>query len=1334
MLAITDHFLSLAYSLLVCFLYIPTGLVLDRAGHKYSLSVYIMGYALSLYALATSLFQLGRVSLYAENLPWIAVLTPVVISGLYIFSLYRFRISLFAWASALTPMLVYGHLLKLIQLPAEYYAAAWGLLACTYLLAAQTLFRSGIGWLRSLKLPLGVSSAALGITGLALTIPQTMDAFLNDPVAAQMPALILAQVIVMLLPILAAVLNRIAWPLYIQPWLAFLPVTLFFIGYGSSLFKAPLSSIEFGIVWSCLGIVHLLVAAVLDSQKVRYARGLYLGGYALAALSVFYTVSSLSILSLTLGLLVLISLGSALYDHAHRHKTWREVITFIFGQGTGTLRNLFENTFLWLAAWLFPVWCVILLSQFAATASFRWLGCSLPALAYLSLGIALTKVKSQYAWPFSWAAHFYTALALLVSIPLTLQMLLGEVNLTQQMPSIISTIAIQISAVIFYIIWAVINQQRLSAHLASWLVFLPFTLSWVAFSSLDAPQFALPWMVLSTSLLIIGYALDRNTVRYAHGPYLAGYLLAIFALLWSIPDRQTNLIVMAWCLLLALTSQILVHNRRHASWNDLVQRLLSHQPETSTSLRLAQSAFLSICVYAFPVWLVLLLNYNEVQLAWRGLALAIVAPLYISAGLYLRRIRTEYTWSLYSAGYLLTAIGVMASFEDLGLATWVLILDSVIYAVSAYIFRQSFWLYLSNLLVPIICLLALSNFDRLSAPWVSGIYMGLAFTYFAFGWWLDRGTVAKEEGVHPLSPFALPFYAPAYLLSAVSLAVASSQIYLTIFVYLAGIVFYALSAWTFRESLFLYPASWLVAVPYYLMMTLLPISTQWLGLGWLPLILFYIFLGRFVFHRKPLDIRGAAWLGHPAVPFYLLAYALSISMIALSFNDPLTLTLAFSAGALIYMGSAALFQRPTWVYPGLLAVHFALLSYFTIETSGAPSGSPGHSLSLPFLGLTWIIAIIGYVFSRVRPPAQLDVDSKLRFRLGKWEYTFGKLPSFGYLVTLSWAQPFFIFTLLNILVWQLVALSSFYTTIVVALGFAVLLALFAMFWQDKALAYISPLLILLAAGARLVWAELHFAEILAWVAGFGIGFYLLGLLLEGLINLRQPGFSWLAVWLEPLQNEPVIINALALIGTLPFILSHTLMTSATLAFAGVLYLAIAYRGRYFRLGYLAVSMLEAAWVLELITREVREPQLYAIPGGLYFTMMGYLEFRRGNRLFAKIMEGFGLAILLITSFIQSLNGAQGFPYFLLLLVEGLLAIWWGVGRQHKIPFFAGLGASVLNVVSQVIVLINVYEVSRWFIILGVGLLLVLLAVLIERRRERLISQAQEWRDTLETWD
>jgi hypothetical protein len=180
---------------------------------------------------------------------------------------------------------------------------------------------------------------------------------------------------------------------------------------------------------------------------------------------------------------------------------------------------------------------------------------------------------------------------------------------------------------------------------------------------------------------------------------------------------------------------------------------------------------------------------------------------------------------------------------------------------------------------------------------------------------------------------------------------------------------------------------------------------------------------------------------------------------------------------------------------------------------------------------------------------------------------------------------------------------------------------------------------------------------------------------------------------------------------------------------------VAYRGRRHNLGYAAVAMLEVAWALLLIAQDVREPQVYAIPGGLYFAGLAFFERRRGRRAFANAVEGLGLALLLVTSFIQSLNGhAAGLPYFLLLIAEGLLVMWWGAARRIKIPFFAGLSAEVLNVAGQVVVLfVGGESALRWIIIGGTGLAIVTAAVFVERQRERLIARAQVWRGALDTW-
>ena len=47
------------------------------------------------------------------------------------------------------------------------------------------------------------------------------------------------------------------------------------------------------------------------------------------------------------------------------------------------------------------------------------------------------------------------------------------------------------------------------------------------------------------------------------------------------------------------------------------------------------------------------------------------------------------------------------------------------------------------------------------------------------------------------------------------------------------------------------------------------------------------------------------------------------------------------------------------------------------------------------------------------------------------------------------------------------------------------------------------------------------------------------------------------------------------------------------------------------------------------------------------------------------MVTFILAIILLTSLVQSLSPQHGFPYFVLLVVESLLALVWGAWRRVK---------------------------------------------------------------------
>ncbi|MBI5823464.1 MAG: hypothetical protein HZB18_05500 [Chloroflexi bacterium] len=1319
---------ALGYVLLASLAYIPIAIYLNTVrksdGQSHHTPLFLTGYAMTVYAIAASL--IGRAS--TTFAPWVGMAIPLIAAALYTFSVSYFKSSKFstgwAWAGALTFAIAFGQSLTLFKVPAGYDALAWVGLAVVYMLVERILAQipeTGTGkiernWFEKFHWPLITGILVLSTLGLMLSLPDTFTAFAgNQPANYQSP--ILAQLLLVILSIASARLYQQRWPLFIEPFLAFLPATLFFIGYGEKIFLHPLSTPQFALIWSGLGVIHLSASAFIDRAKIRYAHGLYLGAYILLTWAVLWSVLNRATFVWSFGLWILALVTSAVLVHFGRHQTWDEFIQLIFEKSKGRLRTTARNAFQWLAAFAFPIWLTLFLRQINVQADFAWLALVVAPLAYLWLALWLRNIDLAYTSPLHSSAQFFTVIGLLISAPTTINFL-GSFSGGNK-NTFLAFIILQAVAVVFYAASSWMTKARGYAHVSAWLSIIPFTMAWKIFGITFTPiRFVVPWLIWSTVLLAIGFALDRNKTRYSHGPYFAGYALAAYALTRSVPDRVSNIYALAIIITLALISHLLVHFGRHHSFEDFVGKFWQKADETTQ--RIVSTIFLFLASYAAPVLLAQTLTHLKLDLAVRGVSLAIAAPLFIAIGLAVRNAKsrsivTVPTWPLYSTGYALTAIGAMISFGDERLAIYVLVLNTVVYAVSAYIFQQAFWLYLSTVLTPLIGLLILHNTDRLETKWAAWIFIGLAYLYLLVGQIFDR-TKKTENAIHP---FAAPFYAPGFLLSAIALAISSSDKMLALQIYSAGVLLYAIAGWLFREALFIYPSAWLATVPYYLLITLTKLDVRWYGLACLPLITLYTALGRFVFHKRPLPPVGkgvlAEWLSHPATPLYLLAYSLSVSMISLSYISPLSLTLAFSAAAVIYFVSAYLFRAPSWIYAGLFATHMAVLAFFTIS----PSGRGIQYITLPFLAMTWLTALFGYGFSR----RITEPDSEIKNEAFKFSLT-NRL--FGH----PWSRPFFAFAIAEMFIWQTVAMKGCDTTIILGSGHALLLALFSLLWAEGVLVYGVVGFSLLAIGAWMKQSGIEFTNAVAIYGGIGFGLYLFARLLEPL----SARLKALTVWLTPLTYSAITLTALSAIINLPFVVNHMTATAASLAFAGALYTAIAYRGRRYQLGYLGMALLEVAWAMALYMSDVIQPQWYAIPGGLYFMGLAYLEWLRNRSKYAIGLELLGLGILLITSFTQSLNGSQGFAYFVLLMAESLLIIWWGTIQKRKIPFFVGIIFSALNIIAQVIVLVNVYNISIWLVGLGMGLVIMGIAVFVELRREQLRARTREWSETLEKWE
>jgi hypothetical protein len=185
-----------------------------------------------------------------------------------------------------------------------------------------------------------------------------------------------------------------------------------------------------------------------------------------------------------------------------------------------------------------------------------------------------------------------------------------------------------------------------------------------------------------------------------------------------------------------------------------------------------------------------------------------------------------------------------------------------------------------------------------------------------------------------------------------------------------------------------------------------------------------------------------------------------------------------------------------------------------------------------------------------------------------------------------------------------------------------------------------------------------------------------------------------------------------------------------LSLIGLLYAGAAAVYRRVRLGYLAVGMLLAGWFLYAfyvnLWENLRQLQWYATPAGLYLIGIGFAEWTRGNRSLARWLDYAAILLLLGSLFWQTL--VFGWQFALLLSAEGLAAFWWGSARRLRRFFYAGMSGVVLAGLGQLLNALQ--EVNQWITFGLIGLLLVALAIVVERRLETL----KAWQQILESWE
>jgi hypothetical protein len=275
------------------------------------------------------------------------------------------------------------------------------------------------------------------------------------------------------------------------------------------------------------------------------------------------------------------------------------------------------------------------------------------------------------------------------------------------------------------------------------------------------------------------------------------------------------------------------------------------------------------------------------------------------------------------------------------------------------------------------------------------------------------------------------------------------------------------------------------------------------------------------------------------------------------------------------------------------------------------------------------------------------------------------------------------------------------------------------------------------------------------LAQLALGYGMIGYGLAWLHNRLDRNrwiLPWLAGWELPLQRFSLLMSFGILLLTgwlgvdlvgwtirammgLPFRalveLSTVQMGVGVLSLLGLLYLAAAVTYRRFRLGYISLGMLLTGWMLYAFYIQqwdrAARVQWYAIPAGLYLLGIAYLEWQDGNKTLGRWLDYAAMLLMMGSLFWQTL--LFGWGYAMLLGLEGFSAFWWGSARRLRRFFYAGMVGVMLATLGQLIN--SLRSINQWIVFGVIGLLLVAVAILVERKLEEI----KVWQDKMfETWE
>jgi hypothetical protein len=776
-----------------------------------------------------------------------------------------------------------------------------------------------------------------------------------------------------------------------------------------------------------------------------------------------------------------------------------------------------------------------------------------------------------------------------------------------------------------------------------------------------------------------------------------------------------------------------------------------------------------------PLLMVFALAHFEVDPPFYGVALAGLGLAYILLPLVVRRAYTgvplskplkfgRYTFSSYAIGYPLALAGMAAAgalavtedgraFDSIPLII-AMSLSLAQYVASAGILREGRWVYAAAILLPI-----LGGFivERLDVP---PEYYGVAMVALASVYAL--GPQAVDFAYRRALAVARPFQTNPYTRPQLEVGYGLSVIGIITSAVLdaaAGIsalsmagALYVVSAFGLGRREFLHAEGTAWTAAYVIGLTLTPLEMRHYGLalmGASTLALAAAPLLKMLWQRAGLaSAKEAAWhetiqsiRQSPAVAFHALAYAGVAAAVILPWADagtwqdnPLLMTTLAWASAL-FAYSIWVFRSPGFLWAALISADLASVAAMWY----ANPGMTGSDIAIWLTPATYALILCGAWVRR--RTATNEVEQ------GAAATALERMPTW-----VVWTAPFLTIALAHILASLAVTASDSEAGLIVALAYFAPLIVGSFILQSETTVWGGLALGGLAFAHGMNLASVEVKAGILYGALLAVGVRGAGYLVQRTLEAEgdQGWLQPLKVWQRPLGLGPYLVTAGTLLAAVAFLQSEGDLVSpdsqwllATMFVAGLNLSIAALAERRVSLAYLASGLIVSAALLEAVHFELEQPLVYVLPVGVCLLALGQLERRRLGWLLTIPLIGTALLLVLGTTALQSwgLLGVEGqeFIFGLALLGESLLVTAWGILQRVRVTFFTGTVSTMVAVLTLIlqplIPAARALDVEPLAAIFGgLGVVLLALAILLERQREVLLERGREWLARIEDWD